>query len=89
MLYRSKGDAMPVVFRWKGFRFHFFSNEGDPLEPVHIHVSKDNSDAKFWLQPEVGVAYNKGFNARTLVRLSKVVEERREEIEKAWNDYFA
>jgi Domain of unknown function (DUF4160) len=57
---------VPVVFRWNGFRFHFFSDEGDPREPVHIHVVKDDVDAKFWLQPEVKVAYNKGFNAPTL-----------------------
>ena len=37
---------MPLVFRWKGYRFHFFSNEGDPREPVHIHVTKDGADAK-------------------------------------------
>jgi hypothetical protein len=82
-------DAVPLVFRWKGFRFHFFSNEGEPLEPIHVHVTKDDADAKFWLQPEVEVAYNKGFNARTLARLSRVVEERREEIESARHDHFA
>ncbi|MGQ0659345.1 DUF4160 domain-containing protein [Sphingosinicella sp.] len=80
---------MPVVFRWKGYRFHFFSNEGDPREPAHIHVTKDGADAKFWLQPEVNVAYNRGFNARTLSLLSGVVEERREEIERAWDEFFS
>lgn len=80
---------MPLVFRWKGFRFHFFSNEGEPLEPVHIHVTKDGLDAKFWLQPEVNVAYNKGFNARTLSALSRIVEDRRDEIERAWDEHFA
>lgn len=80
---------MPIVFRWRGFRFHFFSNEGDPLEPVHVHVTKDEADAKFWLQPEVKLAYNKGFNTRTLARLSRVIDERREEIERAWDEYFA
>ncbi len=80
---------MPLVFRWNGFRFHFFSNEGDPREPVHIHVAKDGADAKFWLQPEVNVAYNKGFNARTLSALSRIVEKRREEIERAWDEHFA
>lgn len=80
---------MPVVFRWNGFRFHFFSDEGDPREPVHIHVAKDDVDAKFWLQPEVKVAYNKGFTARTLAKLSRRIEERREEIERAWDDHFA
>lgn len=80
---------MPVVFRERGYRFFFYSNEGDPLEPVHIHIYKDGADAKFWVQPEVNLAYNAGFSARTLAMLSGIVEERREEIEKAWHDYFA
>jgi hypothetical protein len=57
---------MPVVFRHKGFRFYFFSNEGNPREPVHIHVMKDGIDAKFWLWPDVMVAYNDGFSAKAL-----------------------
>lgn len=79
---------MPLVFRHNGFRFHFFSNEGDPREPVHVHVTKDDSDAKFWLQPEVNVAYNYGFSARTLSELSAIVEARRSEIERAWHEHF-
>lgn len=31
---------MPTVFRHDGFRFFLYSNEGSPLEPVHIHVLK-------------------------------------------------
>ena len=42
---------MPVVFRYKGFRFFFYSNEGDPLEPLHIHVRKAECVAKLWLEP--------------------------------------
>lgn len=49
---------MPVVFRERGFRFFFYSNEGSPREPVHIHVEKDDVEAKFWLNPEVRVPYN-------------------------------
>lgn len=79
---------MPSVFRWKGFRFHFFSNEGNPREPLHIHVEKADADAKFWLFPNVEVAYNRGFDARTLRLLGRVVEERRDEIAEVWNDYF-
>jgi len=56
---------MPTVFRHRGFRFLFYANEGEPREPVHIHVLKDGIDAKFWLWPEVAVAYNDGFNADT------------------------
>ena len=44
---------MPKVFDWNGYRFHFYSNEGDPREPPHIHVRKGCHDAKFWLRPDV------------------------------------
>jgi len=40
---------MPVIFRHKGYRFFFFSNEGIPLEPCHIHVKKGSAVAKFWI----------------------------------------
>ena len=80
---------MPKVFDWNGYRFHFFSNEGNPREPVHVHVTKDRDTAKFWLRPEVNVAYNKGFSAKVLSQLLSVIEEQSDEIERAWNDYFA
>ena len=79
---------MPLVFRWNGYRLHFFANEGEPREPVHIHVAKDDADAKFWLHPEVNVAYNRGFKAREINSLSRVIVQRRSEIEEAWNDFF-
>jgi len=56
---------MPVVFRRNGFRFFFYSNEGDPREPVHIHVRKGEDEAKFWIGP-VSLASSEGFDARTL-----------------------
>jgi Domain of unknown function (DUF4160) len=80
---------MPVVFRTDGYRFHFFSDEGAPREPVHIHVTKGNADAKFWLYPDVNVAYNRGFNSRDQNALSKIIELHRQEIEDAWHDHFS
>jgi uncharacterized protein DUF4160 len=79
---------MPVVFRSSGFRFFFYSNEGSPREPAHIHVEQAGKEAKFWLNPEVSVVYNDGFDARTLRVLLGLVEAHREHIEKAWNDFF-
>ena len=38
---------MPVVLRREGFRFLFYSNEGDPREPAHIHVQQGRDEAKF------------------------------------------
>ena len=37
---------MPTVFRIDGFRFFFYSNEGNPREPVHVHVRKAGAEAK-------------------------------------------
>ena len=64
-----------------------YSNEGNPREPMHIHVVKDGIDAKFWLHP-VRVAYNDGFDAMTLHQLVKLIEGRVEDIERAWNEHF-
>lgn len=80
---------VPLVFRWERYRFHFFSNEDDPREPMHVHVSAPGAKAKFWLFPQVKLAYNRGYDARTIKRLEEVVEQRRGEIEECWNDYFA
>ena len=47
---------MPVVFRQGGLRYYFFSNEGQPPEPAHIHVKGGGRDAKVWIEPEVSLA---------------------------------
>ncbi|WP_268795139.1 DUF4160 domain-containing protein [Sphingobium sp. Leaf26] len=72
-----------------GCRFHVFANEGSPCEPVHIHVAQPDADTKFWLYTEVELAYNRGFDARRIRRFRDIVEARRNEIEDAWNDFFA
>jgi hypothetical protein len=79
---------MPTVFRERGFRFFFYSNEGSPRESIHIHVEKDDVEAKIWLHPEVSLAYNDGYNARALRELQGIVEQNRTLIERAWNEYF-
>ena len=80
---------MPVVFRERGCRFHFYSDEGDPREPVHVHVAKAGADAKLWLFPEPAFAYNRGFDARVQRWVLSVVNGRRDEIAEAWNEHFS
>lgn len=80
---------MPNVFRQDGFRFFFYSNEGDPREPLHVHVMGVGGEAKFWLRPEVTLADSTGIDARTLRRLLATVQNNRTMIERAWHDYFA
>jgi hypothetical protein len=79
---------MPTVFRSGCFRFFFYSNEGNPREPVHIHVKRNSDEAKLWLRSEVSVAYNDGLNARDLAAAMRLAEANRETIETAWRDFF-
>jgi hypothetical protein len=63
---------MPTVMRIGPYRFHFYSREGN--EPPHIHVERDDCEAKFWLQP-VSLASNHGFSAAELNRVAELVED--------------
>lgn len=78
---------MPVAFRYRGNKFFFFSNEGDPREPVHVHVRFQGARAKFWINP-VAVAENFGFAAQELNELARVVGANVEQIERAWHEHF-
>ena len=80
---------MPVILRLNGFRFFFYSNEGDPREPAHIHVMKAGTEAKFWLEPVVKLARNDGFDSRTVKELMLVIRHYQPMLLEAWNDYFS
>jgi hypothetical protein len=79
---------MPEIFRFRGFRFFFYSNEGHPREPVHVHIEKDGLEAKFWITPEIRVAYNDGYDARTLRALLEMVEKNADRIKGKWHEFF-
>jgi hypothetical protein len=79
---------MPTVFRSRGFRVFFYSNEGNPREPTHVHIESAGAEAKFWLRPQVRVAYNDGFDGKTLRELLQLVEANRERIESEWRRFF-
>lgn len=80
---------MPAIFRHKGYRFFFYSNEGDPLEPLHVHVIRGESVAKFWVEPEVSIAESYGMKSSELTMIRKVVSENEDVIRKAWDGYFS
>ncbi|HEX4029122.1 MAG TPA: DUF4160 domain-containing protein [Terracidiphilus sp.] len=80
---------MPTVFRERGFRFFFYSNEGTPPEPVHVHVERDDLEAKVWLNPVVEVAYNDGYDPRALRELLNIIRANRNLIERTWNEFFS
>jgi hypothetical protein len=75
----------PTVFRYKAYRFFFFSREETRQ---HVHVTCPDGEAKFWLEPTVSLADYIGLSKRQLVELQKVVEEHQHEIIKAWKKHF-
>ena len=79
---------MPVVFRFNGIRFFFYSNEGDPREPVHIHAQRGECLAKIGLYPEPMLADSFGFSPSDLRAIMDQVAEHSEEIERKWNEHF-
>ena len=77
---------MPTVFEIYGFCFFFYSNEGN--EPMHIHISKDNAAAKYWIEPDISEEYSYGFKVKERKVIRKLIIERRTEIIEKWNEYF-
>ena len=80
---------MPVILRFRDYVFFFYSNEGNPLEPAHIHVRNAESEAKFWLEPDISLARNDGFNSKELKEIFVIVETYRMQFTEAWYDYFS
>jgi hypothetical protein len=62
---------MPTVLRSGPYRFHFYSGDGG--EPPHIHIERDDREAKFWLDP-VRYERSHGFRRKELRKIEKLVE---------------
>ena len=88
------GSKVPSLFRLFGYVIFFWSNEGAPLEPVHVHVAKgvpNASATKIWITEAGGciVANNNSkIPARTLSAIVDVLESRSSYIVAQWNDVF-
>jgi hypothetical protein len=76
----------PTIFREKGYRFYFLSNEENR---IHIHVTCEKGEAKFWMEPIVSLATYYGLKPKMLVEIQKIIEEHRNEIIKAWQKHFS
>jgi hypothetical protein len=77
---------MPTILRIQGFRFFFFSNEGN--EPQHIHVESADGYAKFWLNP-VSLEDSVGYNSTELNNLRKLTAENETLFLTKWNECFS
>ena len=75
----------PTVFRYKEYRFYFFSREE---ERIHVHVYCGDGEAKFWIEPQVSVAKNYGLSISQIAELTTIVEDHKDEITDAWEKHF-
>lgn len=61
----------PTFRKEGGYTFKIYSNEEDRM---HIHVTKEDKEAKFWLEPEVELAYKGDFSQHEINKIQKFVE---------------
>lgn len=76
---------MPTIDDTGPYKLFFYSAEGN--EPPHVHIRRDRSTAKFWLNP-VRVAHSRRFSDHELNYLQKLIEEHKEKILEVWNEHF-
>jgi hypothetical protein len=56
-----------------GFRVLFYSYEGSPREPLHVHVRKAECQAKVWIEPAIRLDASYGFNSAEERRIIQIV----------------
>lgn len=85
---------MPQIFRIGPYLIYFWTNEGVPLEPVHVHVSEgipSSNATKVWIT-KTGKCLlannNSKIPTKTLRVVLSILEARSGEIIERWADYF-
>ena len=79
---------MPVVLSVHGYQVFFFSNEGSPREPLHVHVRRAGCSAKVWIDPHIATHASQGFNSREIREIEALVVEYTQVIRSRWNEHF-
>jgi hypothetical protein len=76
----------PTVLRWRGYRFHFYSDETGELP--NIHVRRDDKMLKLWLS-DLTIAASYGFARHEVRSIVRKVDEQRNALLEAWHAHFA
>lgn len=85
---------MPQLLRIGPYSVYFWSNENDPLEPIHVHISEGRANAnatKLWITSMGKVILcnnNSKIPDKVLNRLIRVVEANSADIVNEWIDRF-
>lgn len=55
---------------------------------MHVHVICADGEAKFWLEPEIGLARNFRLSQAQLREARRLIEEHHDEFKAAWRKHF-
>lgn len=86
---------MPQIFKIAGYWVYFWSDEGKPREPVHIHISKgkpSENATKIWITSNgkcILEHNNSKIPSSLLNKILRLVENRSFEIISKWQDLFS
>jgi len=75
---------MPVVLRVAGYKFFFYQADL-ANEPPHVHVTKENNEAKFWLDP-ITIAREGKYRKSDLRDIERIIEDNQQFLLNAWNE---
>ena len=85
---------MPQVFKVGSYWVYFWSNENDPSEPVHVHISEGSPQenaTKVWITSK-GKCYlannNSKIPEKALKNIMRIIEARSEEVIEKWLMHF-
>ncbi len=85
---------MPQVFKVGSYWIYFWTNENDPLEPIHVHVSQgkpSKNATKVWIT-KAGKCYlahnNSKIKDNVLRNIMRIIEARSDEVVEKWLEYF-
>ncbi len=85
---------MPQVFRIGSYWVYFWTNENEPLEPIHVHVSEGrptSNATKIWITKNGRCLLcnnNSKIPDNTLRNIMRIIESQGHEVIKMWIDYF-
>lgn len=78
-------EPLPTILRSGPYRMFFYSADQD--EPPHVHVERDDSEAKFWLDP-VRLESSRGFRRLEIRQIEDLVVDKKDFLLGAWHEYF-
>ena len=85
---------MPQVFKIGSYWVYFWTNENEPLEPVHVHISEGKpvpNATKIWITSAGNTLLannNSKIADKTLRNIMRILESRSDEIIQKWISYF-